>query len=245
MLRILVCIALWAASVSPAIAQHSHVALVIGNGDYQEVADLPNAARDAQAMALMLQRLGYQTTLITNADRRRMIMALAQLRVASQNASQVVVFFSGHGAQVQGQGMLLGRNVPAEAADLNAFAVSVDVVLRAVSDKPRQKIVLLDACRTPVLYNQAMLSAPTAAIQAGSYIAFASQPGSPAFDGRGALSPFTEALLYEMSVKPLPISDLFQKVRRRVVATTSGQQVPWSLDVLLQDAVLSGRLNGL
>ncbi|SFL19365.1 Caspase domain-containing protein [Shimia haliotis] len=218
------------------VSQTAPVALVIGNGEYAHVADLKNATRDAQAVALSLQRAGYQTTLIANADRAEMLTALAKLRIAAGEASQIVVYFSGHGAQQNGHGYLLGRDVPPHGVDLARYAVSLQVVMRAISDKPRQKIVFLDACRTPVSGSMAPLSGPALHFPAGTFVAFAAQPGAPAFDGVGSLSPFADALVSEIAGPTQTLGAAMRSIRRRVVASTGGQQVPWSIDVLLQEA---------
>ena len=44
---------------SASAAPDGRVALVIGNGKYQNVAELPNPASDAQAVAAALKRIGF------------------------------------------------------------------------------------------------------------------------------------------------------------------------------------------
>ncbi len=45
-----------------------HIALIIGNGDYDTLADLPNAPNDAQLVDTFFRSVGYETDLLDNAD---------------------------------------------------------------------------------------------------------------------------------------------------------------------------------
>ncbi|MCK1522093.1 caspase family protein [Bradyrhizobium sp. 17] len=47
---------------TPALAQQVRVALVIGNGAYEKVAELPNPTRDAADIGRALERLDFKVT---------------------------------------------------------------------------------------------------------------------------------------------------------------------------------------
>src|ERR1700733_15744441 len=51
-----------------AVADGRRLALVIGNGAYGSVPALPNPPNDAGDVAAALKRLGFEVTLITNAN---------------------------------------------------------------------------------------------------------------------------------------------------------------------------------
>ena len=58
-------------------------------------------------------------------------------------------------------------------------------------------------------------------------MAFATQPGNVTVDGAGENSPFTAALLKNVEIPGLSISDMMIRVRNETEALTVGRQVPW------------------
>lgn len=216
-----------------------HIALVIGVSLYDHGPDLPNATADAMATERALRALGYQTFLALNVDRGDLLLHLAHLRVAARDASQVVIFFSGHGVQRGGESYLFPRDTHMTALQIAHGAVPVRVLVKALSDKPRQKILLLDACRdNPVLATAPLAAPPRDMSPAGLFIGFAAQPGQIAFDGPGRLSPFTTALIEQLGHAPRPLDEVMRAVRLRVIQQTDGRQIPWSQSSLLRPAVL-------
>ncbi len=78
----------------------SRVALVIGNGTYQNVTALPNPVNDASDISDSLKRLGFDVHTLTNAkfdDMRRALIGFGQ---RARGAELAVVFFAGHGIEV-------------------------------------------------------------------------------------------------------------------------------------------------
>ena len=92
--------------------------------------------------------------------------------------------------------------------------------------RARLKIVLLDACRSP-------LKGPGGGLVSmqgpeGMVIGFATQPNNTAKQGPpGGNSPYAEALAYFMRVKGLEIFAFFNEVARKVRDATAKEQVPW------------------
>ena len=74
---------------------------------------------------------------------------------------------------------------------------------------------------------------------AGTYIAYAAQPGASAYEGGGLHSPFTAALLAQMARPPQSIEETFRKVRIDVIRETNGLQVPWTRSSLVRRASLT------
>jgi hypothetical protein len=111
-------------------------------------------------------------------------------------------------------------------------AVDVGQVLdKMESAKNPLNLVILDACRNNPFARSwrgvkggglAQVDAP-----AGSLIAYATAPGKTAADGGGEHGLYTEALLAELHQPGLKLLDLFQEVRRRVLAASDGVQIPW------------------
>lgn len=59
-------------------AHASRLALVIGNGTYQNVSSLDTPVNDANEMAAVLKELGFKVILKPNVQRRAMIEAVQQ-----------------------------------------------------------------------------------------------------------------------------------------------------------------------
>lgn len=220
-----------------ALAGPSHLAVIISADRYEQLPDLPNAAADATLVAAALRKTGYRTVELAPRSRSGLLRQLARLRIAASDASQVVVYYAGHGLQSGGRSFLLLPGVQPAAGRWQQESLSLDVVLRAFSDKPRQKIILFDACRT--LPELALLPVPATAgnpLPAGVLLAYASQAGAPAWDGGGSNGPFAAAFASGLQRGHTAFVPLLRHVRVKVVAKTAGLQVPWSRSALLRAA---------
>src|SRR5262245_58340286 len=86
---------------TPAAAQQKRVALVIGNSAYQNVARLPNPAKDSAAIAKMFKDAGFSSVTIRQdlgvVDFKRVLRDFADM---AADADVAVVYYAGHGIQV-------------------------------------------------------------------------------------------------------------------------------------------------
>ena len=92
-------------------------ALVIGNADYRQVPKLRNSEADATAVARMVQRLGFDTLLARNLDRRGMNETVNAFLESVEGGTEVVIYYAGHGVEVQGSNYLLPTDIPALGPD--------------------------------------------------------------------------------------------------------------------------------
>ncbi len=136
---------------TPASAQPNRVALVIGVSDYRYVPTLPNATRDADTVAQSLLASGFKVTKLTRAqqlDRENLARALLEFRRDANGAEAAVVYFAGHGVEVDGKNWLLPINVQAETPDqLEVTGIPSNSFTNAVSGAEKVRLVILDACR--------------------------------------------------------------------------------------------------
>ena len=236
---------LWLAALACLVAvgmawAEPRVALVIGNGAYTSVNPLKNPGRDAALIAGALREAGFQVTELPDADLATMNAAIARfgkaLREAGPEATGLF-YYAGHGVQSFGENYLLPTDTAlTDAADLSLVAVDAQVVLRQMaSARNRTNIVILDACRNNPFANVrdltdqglAEMSAPT-----GTFLAYATAPGSVALDGTTGNSPFTEALARRIAEPGLAIEEAFKAVRVEVLQATQGAQTPWDTSSL-------------
>jgi hypothetical protein len=219
---------------NPVAQAHSRLAIVIGNSDYAStrIDDLANAKNDAVKLADSLTRLKFDVLLGTNlsADGFEKLFQEADKKLPA--ASAVLIFYSGHGLQLQGQNYLLPTDTP-DPDSLDAVvarAVKLNDVIARYSNRDRQTFIFLDACRNNPMGSKAPdMANGLAQIEVGenSFIAFATQPGNIAVDGVGDNSPFTTALLDNVEIPGLSISDMMIRVRNETEKSTLGRQTPW------------------
>ncbi len=235
--------AVWLAvsmTTAQAAAPANRIALVIGNGAYQQAPKLPNPVNDARAMAGMLKGIGftvvegYDLTIETMLDR---IHDFGQL---ANGADVALVFYAGHGLQLDGHNYLLPISARLlRETDLRREAVEVDEILGEVRPARRLRLVILDACRdNPFQAQMARAIAGRSVsvgrgfariddVEADTLIAFATKADAIAEDGNGDHSPYTTALLRYLATPGLSLERVFGKVRDSVVEATGGRQQPF------------------
>jgi len=229
-------------------------ALVIGNGAYG-MGRLANAVNDAEEVARVLREIGFEVTLLRDANKRALIEAVEAFRRRLERGEIGLFYFSGHGLQIEGQTYL----VPVDAAlnrptDAQYDAVNLGKVIGAVEDSDaRARIFILDACRNNPFTRRWRsatrgwettrgLAAPLPS-GAGTLIAFSTAPDQVAVDliDQSGNSPFTSKLLRHLRTPDLELRQLLTRVRRDVAEATRNAQIPWVNDALMEDIVLNPR----
>lgn len=125
------------------------VALVIGNSKYEKADPLPNAQRDAAAVADRLRELGFEVTEVFDGDAFTLNRAAERFVAQARGADLALFYFAGHGIQLFDQNFLLARNVDpnqiSRVDDLGLDLTRFMTTLRS-SGAVRQAL-LIDACR--------------------------------------------------------------------------------------------------
>lgn len=225
------------------------VALVIGVSAYKRVPQLANPARDADAVTALFKKAGFDAV-----DNKR-DLGISELRRAirdfaatSQDADVAVVYYAGHGIEVDGVNYL----VPADARlasdfDIEDETISLDRVMRALDGAKRLKLVILDACRDNPFATSMKRTVASRAIGRGlakvepsmsdTLIAFAAKAGAVASDGDGQNSPFAAALVRNIAEPGLDLRIAFGRVRDEVLKATNNRQEPFVYGSLGGDTV--------
>ena len=226
---------LWMSAV--AAAADTRVALVIGNGSYQNTAALANPVNDAQDIAAALQRVGFSVMLERNLDKRGMDGAIARFARQAQNADAALFYFAGHGLQHRGLNYLVPVDARLEDEFSLTFELSrVEDVLHVLERARGTKILILDACRNNPLTDRMrwataardLATRGLARIEPthGMITAYATQANQVAVDGTGRNSPFTAALIKEIEQPGVEIGAMFRRVAAEVHRQTQGRQLP-------------------
>ena len=214
------------------------VALVVGNSTYAHIGRLPNPDNDARDMAAALRRLGFEVTTEFDADRAELTEALRRFTRQSAGADVSLVFYAGHGIEMDGVNYLVPVDARLERdVDVCFETVTVDDLLVSTSGASL-RLLILDACRNNPLARSMQRTAAIRSVSGGSFgdlnedllgdetlVAYAAAAGTTAADGRGRNSPYTSALLAQLE-QPLEIGLLFRRVRAQVLASTNGAQRP-------------------
>lgn len=229
------CLLLFSLLHHQVLAQHEKYALVIGVKTYTHVAPLQNSLNDAKDMSATLKKKGFHVVELYDPPTKRVmqesIRQYFQL-VRDKKDAAGLVFYSGHGMQVKGVNYL----IPAEAnpsieADLDDQCVNMDYLMRALQEAGNGlNIIILDACRNNPFRSftrsgekgLSMVESPK-----GSYIVYATKPGSVASDGVGRNGLFTSKLLQYINTEGLNIEQVFKQVARDVAIESADQQRPW------------------
>jgi len=84
-------------------------ALVIGNADYKEQI-LRNSLNDASDIYNALKGMGFSASLFTNLNREGFFKAVGEFVSTLTPSDEVVFFYSGHAAQIEGKNYLIPVN---------------------------------------------------------------------------------------------------------------------------------------
>jgi uncharacterized caspase-like protein len=220
-------------------AEPRRVALVVGNGGYPD-APLKNPANDARAVAKSLATLGFQVEAFTDLNQKDMNRAITRFGERLGADTVALFYYAGHGMQVRGKNYLIpvDARITSEGS-IRSEAVDVDALLdQFQAAGSGLNIVILDACRNNPFERRfrgtggglAQMDAPK-----GTLIAYATAPGHVAMDGEGDNGLYTTELLAAMATASLRVEDVFKRVRVRVAAATSDQQMPWEASSLTGD----------
>ena len=236
---------LWSTSA----AEAKRVALLIGNSAYEHAGSLRNPVSDATAIGRSLDELDFEVILATDLTIGDMHGAISKFGRALKNADVGLIFYAGHGLQIDGRNYL----VPVDAqiqdqADAFIELINLDRILAVMEASVPTRLVFLDACRDNPLTRRLRSAASSgtrstsvgeglAELDAsdGTFIAYATAPGEVAEDGRGRNSPFTTALLEHMAKPGLEIRQILTRVRADVKVATNDGQVPWDSSSLTSD----------
>jgi Caspase domain len=217
------------------------VALVVGNSSYQTVPQLPNPSRDATSVAKMFRDAGFDTVDtqldVGNLEFKR---AIRKFETIADQADIAVVYYAGHGLEISGVNYLIPIDARlASDRDAEDEAIPLERLVSSADGAKRLRLIILDACRDNPFVRVMRRERKTAsrAVSAGlgkveptstdTLIAYAAKAGSTADDGDGLHSPFTTAVLKNLTVPGLDVRLAFGRVRDEVLKATASRQEPF------------------
>lgn len=215
------------------------IALVVGNSSYQNVVPLSNPANDATAITEMFRKAAFDVVEsrrdLKNTEMRR---ALRDFTERARDADIAVIYYAGHGIEVDGTNYLIPVDAVLER-DTDAYdeAIALDRILQAIEPAKQLRLVILDACRDNPFTKSMKRTVASRSLSRGlagvkpsrpnTLIAFAAKGGSTASDGDSKNSPFTTALLKYLTQPGLELGKAFRLVRDDVMNATGNKQEPF------------------
>jgi formylglycine-generating enzyme required for sulfatase activity len=217
------------------------VALVIGVAGYQNAPHLTNPVNDARAIGDSLRRLKFDVTELYDPDFRSLNSGIREFGIRATNADVAVVYYAGHGVQVDRENYLIPVDAKLERErDLLYEAMPLDRLLGEVSQASHIGIVLLDSCRNNPfiervarsisIAGRAVATTPGLArvdnVPRNTMVVMAAKADQIADDGMDH-SPFAAALLAHFQIPGLELSLFFRSVRDTVLRATNNRQEPY------------------
>jgi hypothetical protein len=215
------------------------LALVIGNSTYQKTSKLLNPGNDAKTIARMLQAASFdEVVLYENLGIRELRQAIKDFSDLARDADIAVVYYSGHGIEVNGANYLIPTDAVLDRdIDTPYEAYSLDNLVQVLEPARRLRLVMLDACRDNPFARSMKRTigsravgrgfAPVEPTSVNTLIGFAAKAGSIALDGEGANSPYAAALLNNLPIPGLDLRIAFGRVRDEVLKLTRNKQEPF------------------
>lgn len=216
-------VGLLAACAAPAAAAQEprKVALVIGNGTYQDALPLKNSTNDANDVCDRLRKLDFEVICKIDIPNKRAFKdAIFEFTGKLNDKTVALFYFAGHGVQIDGLNYLLPvsaalrtkSDIEDESMQINYLMSEMDVRHAALN------IFVLDACRNNPFVSPMRGYAPTLGLASQLYmprnsiVAMSTGPGQLSLDGVGRNGTFTKALLSHVMTPRQPIEDMFKAV---------------------------------
>src|SRR6202163_3911572 len=205
----------------------------------KRVALVPNPVNDGAVIAATLKDAGFDVVDsrhdLPAAETRR---ALRDFADRARDADIAVVYYAGHGIEVDGTNYLIPVDAKLERdTDVYDEAFSLDRVLLAIEPAKQLRLVILDACRDNPFAKVMKRTVASRAIGQGlakveptspnMLIAYSAKAGSTALDGDAKNSPFTMALAKHLTTPGLDVRRAFGFVRDDVLKNTGNRQEPF------------------
>ncbi|WP_316184581.1 MULTISPECIES: caspase family protein [unclassified Bradyrhizobium] len=238
-LRYLLLVLVLISSGSTAALADKRVALIIGNSAYKTVARLSNPANDAKLVGDMFRNAGFERVDVRlDLGVQEMRRALREFGARAREAEVAVIYYAGHGIELDGTNYLIPTDAALEAdSDVLDEAIALERVLFAIEPAKQLRLVVLDACRDNPFAKTMKRSVASRSIGRGlakvepsspnTMIAFSAKAGSTAADGDASNSPFATALVAHLPKPGLDLRRAFGFVRDDVLKATGYRQEPY------------------
>ncbi|MCX7113048.1 MAG: caspase family protein [Proteobacteria bacterium] len=232
-------------STSTVPSNRKRYALVIGNSSYHELGILSNPKNDAASIAERLHNSGFlilrpirkEQDVQSDLSREEMIIAGETLKQASSGGQMVLLYYAGHGLQLDGMPFLVPVDIiKSDIQNLSTIEgrnnlikrlVKLDDFIEGLDQQAELAVAIFDACREiPALKTRSLIAGSNTSYRGLAspqsmgkrrVLAFSAGFGELAEDGTGQHSPYTQSFLDEYDQNPnQEVAEFFRRVQSRM-----------------------------
>ncbi|WP_245258662.1 tetratricopeptide repeat protein [Methylopila sp. M107] len=220
--------------------QARRLALVVGNGGYAKIGSLRNTVADARAIGEKLVAKGFDVTSRFDLGRTDFLIAFDRFKEQVGEGDEVVIYYAGHGLELEGANFLIPTDVPAFSPGAKQLIQDssvnlVSLLIQLSGRSPRATVVILDACRNNPFPNDLKVASNTrsggvvkeglgqVSAPEGTMVMYSAGVNQTALDrlgddDRDPNGLFTRRLLRLMDEEGLEISGMAKRLRGEVQA---------------------------
>ena len=226
-----------------AFSQDVKNALLIANGEYEgSIKALDKPIPDARGLKLALESIGFNVSIVENANKEQMYEALRAFREKCEKEEGIAFFhYGGHAVQLNGINYLLPSNTQlAGIKDVPRNSLNVNDVMDNM--KGDANVIILDACRNNPFGLSIGEGIPTRGLAAiknrvvNSITVYSAHIDEIAFDGV-----FTPILTQYIKEENTSLDEVLQKVSVEVVKKTDNKHESVYSSRLKYPIYLSGK----
>jgi len=221
-------------------SQEAKNALLIANGAYgKDLGALTQPEREADALKMALESIGFKVTLVKNANLEQMQKTISSFKKVTRNGGIALFHYGGHAVQIDGINYLIPLNARLDDRESVKYrCVYVDEVMDSL--KGEANIVILDSCRDNPFAMGSHRGTKTRGLAAvsssqNSIVVYSAGAGQTAQDGV-----FTPILTKLITQKNKTIETVLREVRSEVYEKTLGKQEPADYTKLRVAVYLAG-----
>lgn len=220
-------------------SKNKYIALIIANDEYQHVGSLQEPVIMAGELEDALINKGFDIKIGFNKSQDEMEQMIKDFAKVYSDYEVALVFYLGHGIQVEGKNYLVPVDAELESKDdVDVEAVKLDYILKKLNNSKIPKAIILDACRNnPFVQNwkmehRALVAHGLTEVKAPSNVEvyFTTNKNNTVPDGNPYLKYFIEELNKETC-----LDRIIKKVTKRVNQHYNGSVAPDRFGVLWDD----------
>jgi hypothetical protein len=205
-------------------------ALVIGNGNYQNLPKVPTSGLDVKQVGSALKSVGFEVTEANDVGIRELTGVIEDFTKKIAKGDVAFVYYSGLAVQSNQENYILPVDFSADKGELftNAYSVSrIDADLYQRGSLAR--VLVLDSCHDiPQLMAKYDAGLATPLLdKPGVLIAFSAQPGRTIVS-KQSVGPglFAKEIAQSLTAPGLSIEEIFRKAQDAVGQATAQAQIP-------------------
>jgi len=211
---------------------NKRMAIIVSNPVHGSDGNSKSHLKNSKLVSKALSQLGFEVTVANNVSKKSFAGVIKNFKDITTDYDTVLFYYFGTGLQLDAKNYLLPANLAASNnGTFKSKAISLDDLLSSLQGNKHQTLVFLDAYQPSSTILSKMQDSSEGLsrvqIESDTFIAFSSEPNSKAPNYIGGDSEFTLALVDNMQLPDLSISEMMENISETVKNNTKGKQTPW------------------